>query len=573
MTQNAGTDYAQLVPSLFQAAAQGDPKAQLYLGVLYNNGQGLPQDYGQAAAWFFKAAEQGEPKAQYYLGLLYYHGQGVAQNFEQARAWIFKAAVQGDGDARDMLGRLHAPQAQAPSPSYPSYPAYARQAAQPVAPAPSPSPQSPMAGASHATAQNNPSGMPIREGLKNSERWMAATIGLLIGVVFCLAGVILFGGGRTKAPPPSPPQVEETRRPEQQPIVVPEPAMDYAALTEKVLPSIVRIDVNKGFDQGVGSGFFVSDMGDILTNYHVIEGAREILVIPHEGESFYAMIKDVDEENDMALLTMRYPETTPFLKISDALPRQGEAVMALGSPKGLDRTVSNGIVSAFRGKDNKFVQFTAPISPGSSGGALLNARGEVVGMPTMQAAEGQNLNFAISPTILLRFFEAARYKTPRATSPMATRRSEPIRASQGESIPLPNERGFRGHNWGCSVESIKKYVAGPLKPMGNSRTAFSTLKTFKAFRLKIDAFVVYEFKHNRLGRVILIPDSRDAGRYVNAIVKELSELYRAPRKSYNGGHTFYSWSSKNLDILLSHPPSEDDDILIVDFRYRPIWGK
>ena len=183
--------------------------------------------------------------------------------------------------------------------------------------------------------------------------------------------------------------------------------MNYADLVEAVLPSIVRVNT----DLGAGSGFFVSSRGEVLTNYHVIQGAQEIVVTPNQGTSAYAMVKDIDAERDMALLVIPRSGTTPYLKISAALPRQGEAIMAVGNPQGLEGTVSNGIVSAFR-EDNTWVQFTAPISQGSSGGALVNAQGEVVGMPTLLFREGQNLNFAIAPTILRQFYETARKKKP-----------------------------------------------------------------------------------------------------------------------------------------------------------------
>ena len=97
----------------------------------------------------------------------------------------------------------------------------------------------------------------------------------------------------------------------------------------------------------------------------------------------------------MALLVMSEPMATPFLPIKDSLPRQGEAVMAVGNPKGLDRTVSNGIVSAFRG-DDTLIQFTAPISPGSSGGALIDSDGNVIGMPTGVLGDGQNVTSTTS---------------------------------------------------------------------------------------------------------------------------------------------------------------------------------
>ena len=185
-------------------------------------------------------------------------------------------------------------------------------------------------------------------------------------------------------------------------------APDYSDLVERVMPSIVMIKT----DTGTGSGFFVSANGDILTNWHVIRDAGYITVTPQNGKILTASLKDYDAQRDMALLTIEASYPVKFLTISPRLPRQGEAVIAIGNPKGLSGTVSNGIVSAFR-ENNTWVQFTAPISPGSSGGALINLRGEVVGMPTKLRTDGQNLNFAIAPGILSKFFQSAREKTPR----------------------------------------------------------------------------------------------------------------------------------------------------------------
>ncbi len=203
-------------------------------------------------------------------------------------------------------------------------------------------------------------------------------------------------------------------------------APDYADLVERVMPSIVLIKT----DTGTGSGFFVSSRGDILTNWHVIRDAGYITIITQDGKNINAGLKDYDAKRDMALLTVKTPYPVKFLKISPTLPRQGEAVIAIGNPKGLSGTVSNGIVSAFR-ENNTWVQFTAPISPGSSGGALINLRGEVVGMPTKLRTDGQNLNFAIAPGILSRFFTSARDKSPRSLPKVS---NESVRRDNPESM-------------------------------------------------------------------------------------------------------------------------------------------
>ena len=191
------------------------------------------------------------------------------------------------------------------------------------------------------------------------------------------------------------------------------PPADYAALVEQVMPSMVFIQTS----EGRGSGFFVSHNGDILTNYHVIENAEFITVITNNGKNFNALVKDYDLVRDMALLKVSLQISVPFLNISNTLPRQGEAVIAIGNPRGYEGSVSNGIVAGIRDFDNNtWVQFTAPISQGSSGGALVNLNGEIIGMPTKLRTDGQNLNFAVAPTVLSRFLSTAINKPARAFS-------------------------------------------------------------------------------------------------------------------------------------------------------------
>lgn len=195
------------------------------------------------------------------------------------------------------------------------------------------------------------------------------------------------------------------------------PSADYAALVEQVMPSMVFIQT----DKSTGSGFFVSPNGDILTNHHVIDGAGIIYVTTNDGITLSALVKDYDSVRDMALLKIDPQKSVQFLRVSNTLPKQGEAVIAIGNPAGqnrvYDNTVSNGIVSAVREVDNVlWVQFTASVSPGSSGGAVINLHGEVIGMTTWKDpdTETQNLNFAVAPTVLSRFLSAAITKPARA---------------------------------------------------------------------------------------------------------------------------------------------------------------
>jgi uncharacterized protein len=101
-------DYATALRLYRKAADQGQAAAQYSLGVLYANGQGVPQNYTEAVNWYRKAADQGQAAAQYNLGVLYANGQGVPQNYTEAMNWFRKAADQGQAEAQHNLGLMYA---------------------------------------------------------------------------------------------------------------------------------------------------------------------------------------------------------------------------------------------------------------------------------------------------------------------------------------------------------------------------------------------------------------------------------------------------------------------------------
>jgi uncharacterized protein len=104
---HARGDYATALREWRPLANQGYAAAQNNLGVMYDQGQGVPQDYAQALHWYRQAAKQGHAGAQYNLGVLYHHGRGVPQDYAQAIQWYRKAAEQGDADAQYNLGVLY----------------------------------------------------------------------------------------------------------------------------------------------------------------------------------------------------------------------------------------------------------------------------------------------------------------------------------------------------------------------------------------------------------------------------------------------------------------------------------
>ncbi len=135
--------------------------------------------------------------------------------------------------------------------------------------------------------------------------------------------------------------------------------------------------------RGVGSGFFISNDGAILTNHHVIEGASEIFVTMTDGREFKATIVGSDERTDVALIKIDL-SGTPALPVGSAKNlKKGQWVLAIGSPFGLESTVTAGIVSAIgreTGDYLPFIQTDVAVNPGNSGGPLLNLDGQVVGI-------------------------------------------------------------------------------------------------------------------------------------------------------------------------------------------------
>jgi hypothetical protein len=149
-----------------------------------------------------------------------------------------------------------------------------------------------------------------------------------------------------------------------------------------------------------GSGFVVSADGLIITNYHVMEGAVDVIIEVNGQIYENVTVLAANEEWDLAVLKIEAAGLQPLsLAASIEQSRLGEEVVAMGNPEGFKRTVSDGIISTLYrrldGFDFDHIQTTAPISKGSSGGPLLNMRGEVIGVNTLTYMTGQNLNFAV----------------------------------------------------------------------------------------------------------------------------------------------------------------------------------
>ena len=156
------------------------------------------------------------------------------------------------------------------------------------------------------------------------------------------------------------------------------------------------ISYEGGIPASQGSGFFI-DKNTLITNLHCVAGADAIQLKIAGKEDIIkgARIVKASEEYDLAII--RTKQTFPSLKI-DSLGKEkvGSKIYAIGNPRGLEGTISDGILSGKRENEGvEFLQITAPISPGNSGGPVLNERGEVIGVSTFTFRNSQNLNFAM----------------------------------------------------------------------------------------------------------------------------------------------------------------------------------
>ena len=168
----------------------------------------------------------------------------------------------------------------------------------------------------------------------------------------------------------------------------------------KLSTSIVMIAVydNRQKMLGTGSGIMIGKDGFILTNNHVIRGGYYFEVRIEDDERIYKTDEVIKYNQYLDLAIIRIARVLEPLRLFDGREKlvRGQKVVAIGSPLGLFNSVSDGIISGFRNIDNvDMIQFSAPISPGSSGGAVLNMFGEVIGISTAGFSEGQNINLAV----------------------------------------------------------------------------------------------------------------------------------------------------------------------------------
>jgi S1-C subfamily serine protease len=179
------------------------------------------------------------------------------------------------------------------------------------------------------------------------------------------------------------------------------------SVADSIGPTVVRVEVHnkQGRPGGVGSGVVITPDGLVLTNSHVVEGAREVLLQDAEGRVMEARRLGEDADTDLALLRAGSVRDLPSATLGDSKKlKRGQLVVAIGNPLGFESTVTAGVISALgrslRSRTGRLIedviQTDAALNPGNSGGPLVSSRGEVIGINTAVIMGAQGICFAVA---------------------------------------------------------------------------------------------------------------------------------------------------------------------------------
>jgi uncharacterized protein len=441
-------DEQQAIVWYRKAAEQDYARAQFNLGDMYQNGNGVPKDEQQAIVWYRRAAEKGNASAQFNLGLIYEFGNGVPKDKQQALVWYRKAAEQGNAGAQLNMGFKYQNGNGVPKDEQQAVVWYRRAAEQDYAPA------------QHNLGVMYRFGNGVPKDHQHALVWFrkAAEQGHAPAQAG-LAGSYMFGAGAPKDEQQAyfwlllasaqghkaakesmeflEPQLTAAQRAAAQaaarnwrPVIasaggsVPAAPNPFSQPPNQTLPRPAGL-------ASTGTGFTVTS-NRVVTNAHVVEGCGR-LELAGNGP---ARVIATDRRNDLALIGAANLSSAVTLRAGRL--RQGDEIAVVGFPlAGLlasGAQITTGNVSALAGmqNDSRFIQISAPVQPGNSGGPLLDTSGNVVGVVVSKLnaqkiadATGdipQNVNFAISPLILQGFLEAngVNYQTASSTRKLST---------------------------------------------------------------------------------------------------------------------------------------------------------
>jgi len=368
-----------------KAAEQNDAQAQFNLGVCYYNGRGVAKDEAEAVRWFRKAAEQNLAPAQFQLGLQYAIGEGVAKNNVEAVKWYRKAAEQNDADAQYWLGLCYANGEGVPEDDVEAY-----------------------KWTLLAAAQGNED---AKQGMTTMKNWMTRE------------------------------QIAEGQKlaREFKPQQMPESGQDASA--SSIIASHPAVS---------GTGFFISEDGYFVTNEHVVKASGQVRLVT-SGVLIAAKVVRVDAANDLALLKAA-GRFVPLPVAASRGVKLGGAVATVGFPniglQGFAPKLAKGEIASLSGvqDDPRYFQISVPVQPGNSGGALVDARGNVVGIVSAKlsaraaldvtGALPENVNYAVKSSLLLSFLESVPDVANKLKEPITTDRKfeDVVKSAQDAAV-------------------------------------------------------------------------------------------------------------------------------------------
>ena len=410
-----------------KGAEQGNVEAQLLMGDCYDRGKGVAKNPAEALKWFRKAADQGNPSGQYGVGLSYGNGYGVRKNAEESVKWFRKAAEQGHAQSQNLLGLAYF-EGVGVKKSAIEATKWLRKAAE----------------QGHSGSQYN-MGTCFRDGegvrkdpaeavhwyRKSAEQgytkaqyeiglWLALGEGVVKDEIEAYKWWLLASASGDKNAKKNV-TVSETRLTRGQ-------IAEGQKLARNFKPSNApeprtNISGQQGADSKprfTGTGFFITEDGFLITNNHVVNGSPQIRLAT-SGGLLAAKVVKIDAVNDLALLKAEGKFAALPVTTSRAM-KLGGSVATVGFPniglQGFSPKLAKGEIASLSGAadDARYFQISVPVQPGNSGGALVDERGNVVGVVSAKlsaaatlAATGslpENVNYAVKGSFLLGFLES-----------------------------------------------------------------------------------------------------------------------------------------------------------------------
>jgi TPR repeat protein len=400
--QGVVKDEVEAVKWLRKAAEQNDARGQANLGICYDYGKGVAMDYVEAVKWYRKAAEQNLAQPQYNLGTCYASGRGVAEDDVEAVKWYRKAAEQNYAEAQFNLGGCYRDGKGVAKDEVEAVKWYRKAADQNFAPAEY----------NLGVCYNYGAGVPrdyveaykwinlaSAQGDEDAKKWLSVIEQRM-----------------------TPEQIGEAQR--RSSAFVPRKETPTSSFDNSTSPANPTV---------TGTGFFITDDGYLISNNHVVKDATKVRLLTGAGLINATVVK-VDAANDLALLKA-VGRFAPLPIAASRTVKLGGTVATVGFPdiglQGFAPKLAKGEIASLSGSqdDPRYFQISLPVQPGNSGGALVDARGNVVGIVAAKLsaraaldATGslpENVNYAVKSSLLLSFLEsvpdvASKLKEPNA---------------------------------------------------------------------------------------------------------------------------------------------------------------